>query len=101
VSEIVTWARVEIVAPDGTARTVSMLAGFGAPDLTVVDAVARAQLLARRVGARLRLYDVCAELSELLAFVGLRVEMRGEPEEGEQRVVVQREERVERGDLAV
>jgi hypothetical protein len=40
-------------------------------DLAVVDQLARWQLAARRVGCAIRLRDACAELSGLLAFLGL------------------------------
>lgn len=41
------------------------------PDATTVDALARLQLTARRLGRRVRLRDACGELQDLLAFVGL------------------------------
>ena len=41
------------------------------PDAVVVDAVARLQLTARRLGAEIRLRDASPRLQELLAFVGL------------------------------
>ena len=72
-----------------------------------VDALARLQLTARRLGGRIRLRNVSHELDELLAFAGLaealdrapcalRVEPGGEPEEREQPVGV--EEGVDRDD---
>jgi ABC-type transporter Mla MlaB component len=40
-------------------------------DAVTVDALARMQLTARRVGRRIRLRHACGELQELLAFLGL------------------------------
>ena len=42
------------------------LTGDGCPDLSVVDALARMQLAARRAGCAIRVRDACPELSELL-----------------------------------
>jgi hypothetical protein len=53
-------------------------------DLALVDRLARARLTARRAGYVLVLYDAPEELVELLDLVGLRVEMVGQPELGEQ-----------------
>jgi ABC-type transporter Mla MlaB component len=74
------------------------------PDAVAIDAVARLQLTARRLGRRLQLRHASAELQALLAFVGLSgvvqlsgmSRLRAEAEEREQRVGV--EERVERDD---
>ena len=63
------------------------------PDAATVDALARLQLTARRLGCGVRLRDACGELKELLALVGLddvvpctplRGELRGQAEEREQ-----------------
>ncbi len=71
-----------------TATTVLCDASALASDLETVDALARLQLGALRVGCRLRLLDPPAELCELLAFLGLGevlpVESRRQPEEGEE-----------------
>ena len=53
-------------------------------DLSLVDELARVRLTARRAGYVLVLYDAPDELIELLDLVGLRVEMLGQPELGEQ-----------------
>jgi ABC-type transporter Mla MlaB component len=63
------------------------------PDLGTVDALARLQLTARRLGRRIRLRGACDELQDLLALsglndivplaVGLPVEPGGQPEQGE------------------
>ena len=41
------------------------------PDCATVDALARLQLTARRLGRQVRLRNACGELQELLALVGL------------------------------
>ncbi|HEX9467633.1 MAG TPA: hypothetical protein VGA11_04425 [Acidimicrobiia bacterium] len=46
-------------------------AGGRPPDLSVVDAVARLQLVARRLGLDVRLCAPCPELRALLDLVGL------------------------------
>jgi|ERR687888_1603073 ABC-type transporter Mla MlaB component len=70
------------------------------PDFVAIDAVARLELGARRIGRALRLQEASAELHDLLAFVGLdelvsRPELRLEPgrkaEQGEQRLGVEEE----------
>ena len=72
-------------------------------DETVLDALARLQLAARRIGVSIQLRNACRELVDLLNLVGLAgellgVEMRGQPEEREQLGV---DEEVDRGDHAV
>ncbi len=64
------------------------------PDAATVDALARMQLTARRLGRLVRLRRASGELQELLALVGLLevvppvaglpLELRRQPEEGEQ-----------------
>jgi hypothetical protein len=68
---LVTWARVDLVGTNGGAVTTTTLSGCAAPDLAVVDALARWQLAARRVGMQLRVHDACRELRELLELVDL------------------------------
>jgi gamma-glutamyl:cysteine ligase YbdK (ATP-grasp superfamily) len=64
-------------------------------DLETIDALARLQVAARRLGLELRLCDPPAELRQLVEFVGLAevllVEPRREPEEREQRLGVEEE----------
>ena len=66
-----------------------------APDVVLVDTLARLQLAARRLGLEIRLRRASNELQELLAFVGLRdvlrVETRGQAEEREERGRVEEE----------
>lgn len=45
--------------------------GLATPDAVTVDALARLQLTARRVGRRVRLRQACGELQELLSLMGL------------------------------
>ena len=63
------------------------------PDATTVDALARLQLTARRLGKRIRFRHACGEMQELVALMGLcdvlpgagsRIEPRREAEEREQ-----------------
>ena len=72
--------------------------GFGQPDMVLVDALARFQLTARRLGCRLDLARASLSLRLLLALVGLG-HLGWEPEEREEPVGV--EEVVERGDPAI
>jgi ABC-type transporter Mla MlaB component len=46
------------------------------PDAVTVDALARLQLTARRLGFSVRLRKASPELRELIAFMGLRAAMR-------------------------
>ncbi len=78
------------------------------PDAITLDAVARLALEARRMGARVELFDACPSLVDIVELAGLAdviavrtrsgVEMGREPEQREQRVGV--EEEVELDDLA-
>jgi ABC-type transporter Mla MlaB component len=71
------------------------------PDAVTVDALARLQLTARRLGRRVRLRRACGELQELLALMGLSdvvppcaglpLEPGGQAEEREQARSVQEE----------
>lgn len=71
------------------------------PDAVTVDALARLQLTARRVGRRIHLRRACDELEELLALMGLSdvlpcggasgVEAQGQVEEREQPLGVEEE----------
>lgn len=68
------------------------------PGLGVVEVLARMELAARRRGGRIRLRGPGAALLALLDFVGLRLQVEGEVEEGEPALGV--EEAVETGDPA-
>jgi hypothetical protein len=56
----------------------------GAPDLAAVQALARLRLVCRRGGDRLRLEEVSETLAGLLELCGLRRELEGQPEGGEE-----------------
>jgi len=72
------WASVVMADADGTHHVVP-LAGDGPPDLAVVEALARCQLMARRAGGRMWLEDLSPELAELLDLTGLRGALTGRP----------------------
>ena len=73
--------------------------GAADPDAVTVEALARAQLAARRHGCRMRLWHESPEMRWLIAFMGLdevlegslRVEAEGQSEEREQGAGVQEE----------
>ena len=46
------------------------------PDAVAIDALARLQLTAKRVGRELQLRDACSELQELIALAGLSEVLR-------------------------
>lgn len=94
----VAWGRLVFIGSNGTPLASWVVQGARQPDLGAVDALARAQLAARRAGGVLRLVDASDQLAELLELVGLRRQMCGQPEGGEQLGV---EEGVEPGDPAV
>ena len=64
------------------------------PDAATIDALARMQLTARRLGRRVQLRHACADLQDLVAFTGLGdvlplygalgLEAGGQPEEGKE-----------------
>jgi ABC-type transporter Mla MlaB component len=89
-------AQLRLLANGGGAeRVVCDVASLLQPDAGTVDALARLQLAARRLGYRLRLRRASAELQELLAFMGLQDALRLEPgrqaEEREQGLGVEEE----------
>ena len=75
--------------------------GLVDPDAVAIDTLARLQLTARSLGARIRLLHVCNELQELLALAGLcdilplaaelRLEARRQTEEREHALGVEEE----------
>jgi ABC-type transporter Mla MlaB component len=83
------------------------VAALRQPDAATVDALARLQLTARRLGHRVQLHSASRELRELIAFIGLSAVLqlgaasgpRAETEEREQPLRV--EKRVQRDDPAV
>ncbi len=60
------------IAGTGASVIVCDVGGLTRPDAVAVEALARLQLTARRLGRRIRLRGASAELLDLLAFVGLR-----------------------------
>ena len=95
-SGAVGWGLVVFVGPTGSEAKASPIGGDGVPDLAVLDGLARAQLVARRLGGYILLREVCRELEELLDLAGLGGELSGKPEGGEELLGVQ--EGVEPGD---
>jgi ABC-type transporter Mla MlaB component len=95
-------ARAELER-SGADMLVCDVAAVTHPDAGTIEALARLQLTARRLGRGMRLRDPTPALAGLLDLVGLadvlRVEAGGEPEEREQPLGV--EERVEMGDPPV
>jgi hypothetical protein len=78
----------------------SVLVGRGLPGLVAVDRVARLELLARRLGARVVCRELIPQLRDLLTLAGLDVEVQREPECREEPLGCQRgEKEVDPGDL--
>jgi hypothetical protein len=77
------------------------VAGIAEPDAVIVEALARVQLTARRIGRRIWLRHACGELTDLVALMGLAevlpvvagllVEAGGQAEEREERLRVEEE----------
>jgi hypothetical protein len=64
--------RVVVLVLDGDVEVVLWrMDGMSDPDLRVVDALARLQLAARRVGGSIRLRNPCERLRALLEVAGL------------------------------
>lgn len=78
------WCRVTVIDAGDTRRAQWVLAGADEPDLSVVEALACHQLAARRRGERVVIDQICPTLDALLAVAGLRGQMIGNAEEGEQ-----------------
>jgi len=78
------WCRVRLMAPGGDEAGRYSLEGFGDPDLTAIDVVARLGLLAGRQDQRLVLEEVSEAMARLLDLAGLSVEVEGQPEGREQ-----------------
>jgi hypothetical protein len=84
VAGVVVWVRVVFVGSTQTEVATWAVAGSDFPDLEMVETLARWQLSARRLGGSIRLCDMCDELAALLDLVGLRREVGGQAEGGEQ-----------------
>ncbi|MGH2757918.1 MAG: STAS domain-containing protein [Actinomycetota bacterium] len=87
--------RVRILLEGGKpGLVVCDVSALATPDAVTVDALARLQLTASRLGRRIVLLHACGKLQELLALTGLRavvplyvelpLETRGEPEQREE-----------------
>lgn len=63
-----------LLTAGGSGVVVCDVAGLGPPGLATVDALARMELAARRVGGRIRLHGADPALRALLDLVGLRFE---------------------------
>ena len=81
--------------PPARPRTIICDVEAIAPDVHTIDALARLQLAARRLGMEIRLHHASSELLELIAFAGLcdvlRVEAGGQAEQWEERLGVEEE----------
>jgi anti-anti-sigma regulatory factor len=85
----------------GPRSVVCDVSALTTPDAVAVDALARLQLMARRLGLQVRLSGASAELVELLSLAGLLgvlplngtlgVEPRRQPEQREERLGVEEE----------
>ena len=65
------WTTIVVVAGTGTEYAIGRLDNLARVDLTVVDALARLHLAARRADLALVLRNTGTELRALLDFVGL------------------------------
>ncbi|MGH2455604.1 MAG: STAS domain-containing protein [Candidatus Limnocylindria bacterium] len=89
-------ARLQRVLRGGGADEVSCdVAGVTRPDLRLVDALARLDLTASRLGCRLRLRRASPQLCELIGLVGLGRLIRGPA-----RLSVQAQRQAEGGEVA-
>lgn len=87
-----------VVIVDGSTEIVLGRVEWPRCDLGVVDALARTQLEARRVGRSIQLREISDDLRELLRLAGLLRELGGEAEGSEEIGI---EEVVDRRDPAV
>ena len=75
------WCRVRLVGHGGSEVGRYSLEGYGDPDLTALDVVARLCLLALRLDQTLLLEEVSEPMARLLDLAGVDLEERaaGEP----------------------
>jgi hypothetical protein len=93
------WGVLSLVGADGAVLATLVVDGRGRPDLGAVDDVARFQLRAERLGGQAVIETASPFLLELLELAGLSVEVRRQPETGEDRGRAQK--RVDTGDPPV
>lgn len=80
-------AAAALLADDATARVLCDVTACAAPDIGIVEALARLELTVRRGGGRMALRGASAELLDLLDWCGLPpllVEAEGQAEEREE-----------------
>lgn len=65
------WCRIAIADHNGATVATWTVGGAGAPDLGVVDRIARLRLDAKGRGQTLMVSEVCPDLVALIRFVGL------------------------------
>jgi len=95
------WCRLTILDSDGAEVASHVLAGAGPPELGAVNDVARLALGAERLGGRIVVTEISPALSALFELCGLRVQVEGQSEQGEEPLGVQEvQEQCHPGDLA-
>jgi ABC-type transporter Mla MlaB component len=89
------WRRAAALLEGSGAEVALCDVGALAADAATIDALARVQLAARRLGRDVCLCDVSDDLRQLLTFAGLAdvlgVEPVGQPEQREERLGVEEE----------
>jgi hypothetical protein len=93
------WGVLTLVGADGAVLGTLVVDGPGRPDMGAVDDVARFRLRAERLGGQAVIETASPFLLELLELAGLSVEVRRQPEAGEDRGRAQ--EGVDSGDPPV
>jgi hypothetical protein len=95
------WCEVTMVRARDTQPLNFQLEGAGPPDLETVDRLARLALSVKRRGGGMVLSGISPALREVLELAGLRVEMEGKSEGGEESLGVHEvQEEVHGRDLA-
>jgi hypothetical protein len=69
------WCQMALIGPGGTVLATRRLCGAGDPGIQAVEDVARLALAAARLGGRVVVTEVSPEMTELLEFSGLGVEV--------------------------
>jgi hypothetical protein len=89
VARPISWAIVVFEKTDG-GRVELIIESEHAPDLELVAALARLQLLCRRSGMQVHLEEFSPMLKELLELSGLRRQVVGKPERGEETLSIEK-----------